>query len=619
MKSRLASSAITGLVLAIAGGVRAQPNPTPTNQIPPAILAALKNLENQFDLALAQDCAPERCFSKGCVYGDHAIVDKPRTASLPGLGEAQGPGSVAAQEYLTQARCEFTHEKAVPARDVKALVNRLQQKLSKGWLVVTVGTLALDPVSPKLRESVAPKEPEPEPAAPPAPPPEPPAPLVNPEWDPKVAVRELWLSLLPHFSWMIALVLVTLAALTIIWALRRLGRESIEEKAMLAQLMQEGAPGLGPNGAAKSAEPASTLAESEEQASLAQRGDESEFVDEQKRAWSDRIAGANLANDDSVIVELLREWLKNGEFELLAKAVFVFSDRLPLAFPDDGELAVRKIEFAEYLRTLDEQRLPSDADFFRKLNHHAISSSLLAQSDAEIYRSLREEFGAGGIAELVEALPARQAALLFALTPADYQHETARLLSRELKVAVAEQLMLSNRVSKDEIAKVFEALRAARAGQPLPRFTDTGGITDRGRELDAAGALSVLLPHLTAEDRSALFGHALDRSRGSLPLWYEGIMFGDMLLKIPSELQTDMLLDVDIRSLAGWYSLQQPAWQDAFMRRLAPPMQSALRASMAFGSRADQLALARRGRTELASALQKLVARGKVAFADIVV
>ena len=43
------------------------------------------------------------------------------------------------QEYLTQARCEFAHEKSVSPRDVQALVRRLEQRLSKGWLQVTVG------------------------------------------------------------------------------------------------------------------------------------------------------------------------------------------------------------------------------------------------------------------------------------------------------------------------------------------------------------------------------------------------------------------------------------------------------------------------------------------------
>ena len=53
-----------------------------------------------------------------------------------------------AQEYLTQARCEFAHEKSVAARDVQALVRRLEQRLSKGWLQVTVGRQVLEPISP---------------------------------------------------------------------------------------------------------------------------------------------------------------------------------------------------------------------------------------------------------------------------------------------------------------------------------------------------------------------------------------------------------------------------------------------------------------------------------------
>src|SRR5689334_9015392 len=119
--------------------------PVPASHIPPGVVAELRNLENQFDLALMQDCAPERCFSKGCVYGGHVVVDKPRTTSLPGLGESEGPGAVAPQEYLTQARCDFTHEKSVSPRDVSGLVHRLEQKLSKGWLVVTVGHEILEP------------------------------------------------------------------------------------------------------------------------------------------------------------------------------------------------------------------------------------------------------------------------------------------------------------------------------------------------------------------------------------------------------------------------------------------------------------------------------------------
>jgi hypothetical protein len=590
------------------------PSPIPEGQIPPAVLAQLKGLENQFDLALAQDCAPERCFSKGCVYGAHVVADKPRSGSLPGLGDERGPGSVASQEYLTQATCEFAHEKSIPVKDVQALIKRLQQKLSKGWMVVTVENKLLEPISAGLRDS-PPPPPEPVVAPPPAKAETPPAP--SPTWELGVAMRELWVSLLPHFSWMIAVVLGTLATLIIIWGLRRLGRESLEDKALLAQLAQGGPPADEGQSAAEKREEGAPLDPPAKEKSLSELGDEKEDVAAQMSAWNERIAGERLEKEQSVVNDLLREWLKSGEFALLAKAIFVFNDRLPLAFPSDGELAKRKIEFADYIRTVDEQRLPSDAEFFRTLNQHAISSSLLSQSDAEVYRSLREEFGSMGVARLIEMLPGRQGALLFALVPVDCQQEVARVLTLELRRNVCEQLLVSNRVSREETAHVFAVLRAACAGKAIPQHDLAETILDRGCEFDAAGALSVLLPYVPEKVRQELFSEAFERSSGAFPLWYEKIVFADMLTRVPGSLQTDLLLDVDIRSLAGWLSMQNPAWLDRFMRGLSPSMLNAVRASMAFGSRADQLTLARRGQGELAAALQKLVARGQVTFAEI--
>jgi len=584
--------------------------PIPEAQIPPAVLAQLDRLESQFEAAVAQDCAPDRCFAKGCTYVAHVVADKPRTGSLPGLGEDRGPGSVTPQEYLTAARCELAHERSIPAKDVQALAARLAQKLSHGWLVVTVAPQGLPPVPPELRQ---PKVEE-------APPPPLPAldktALPPPSWDTAVATRELWVTLLPHFAWMIALVLGTLVALVLIWAARRVGRESFEEKAMLAQLAQGTA--LGPNGG-ETEPPAPVLEPEPDEAprSLLERGDEREYVTREKQAWLDRLASGHRDQAETVVRDLLREWLRAGEYALLAKAIFVFADHLALDFPGDGELATRKIELAEYVRTVDPTRLPSDAEFFRALSQHAVASTLLAQEDAGVYRALRDELGSMGIAHLIEALPARQGALLFALVPIDVQHEVARILSLQLKRGVCEQLLLSNRISREETAYVFHALRAAFAGEAMPSNGVPAVVADRGREFDAAGALSVLLPHVPSRERSSLFTAALERSSGSFPLWYEDIIFADMLSRIPAPLATELLLDVDIRALAGWFSLQDPGWQDRFVAGLTPTMRHALRSGMAFASRADQLALAKRGQRELAGALKKLVARGQVSFAEV--
>jgi hypothetical protein len=336
--------------------------------------------------------------------------------------------------------------------------------------------------------------------------------------------------------------------------------------------------------------------------------------------WAQRIAQADIAKDEGGVVELLRAWLGAGEYDLLAKAILVFGDRLSLAFSSDGEQAVRKVEFADYLKHLDEQRLPSDAEFFRKLNQHAIASSLLAQADAEIYRSLREEFGSAGVANLVEQLPPRNGALLFALVPADCQLEVARILSRERRNIVAEQLLGSNRINRQDREHLFQTLDAARSGKPFPKapLPAPHEIADRGREVDAAGALSVLLQHVDAEDRRVLFDTALHRSSGVYPAWYEAILYPDMLLKLPPELRTDLLLEVDIKGLAGWISVQPAAWQGPFIAGLAATMQAALRANLGFQSRTEQWHLAQKGRDELVGAVKRLMARGRLSFSAMV-
>ncbi len=580
-----------------------QPPPTPPSRtIPPQIILEVRELERQFDQALLRDCAPERCSSKGCVYREHLAVDLPaNTTSLPGLGANEGPGTVAAQLYLTQARCEFTHEKSIPQRDVEALARRLEQRLSKGFLRVTVSRQVLEPISPSLAESPPPKEDkppekkeEPKVEAAPAPP---------PKWDAEVALRELWQALLPHFSWMIAVFLATLATMVIIWAARRLGKESLEEKAMLAQLS------AAPPKPDEATTPASTEAPKDADA---------DFVKEQQDAWAKRIADTPLEKDDALVGHLMREWLRQGEFPLLAKATVLFGDRLSLAFQSDAALAPRKAELAQFLKAMDVANLPSDAQFFRTLNQNAVAASILAQPDTEVYRSFQDEFGSSALVQMIEKLPPRQGALLFALAPLDRQEEVARSLPYPLKVGVAHQLLQSNRSSKQERAALFDAVGNAREGKPLKNGHAHAipDVVDQGQEFDAAGALSVLLGHLEDADRKQLFEQAL--SGDGFPGWYENILSPQMLLRVPKEQRADLLLEVDVKGLAAWLSLQPMARREALVGQLSTSVQTALTSSMTFGSRTEQLELAHRGQGELVASVKRRIARGTLSFPELV-
>jgi hypothetical protein len=591
---------VPGLVLAalalacpVAG---AQQPRAPRRTIPPSVLVEVGQLENRFDLALATDCDPERCFSRGCTYVDHAVADRPRSSSLPGLGGEAGPSADEAQAWLTQASCSFAHEQMEP-QDVQALVRRLQARLTTGWTVVSVGHQALEALPPHLLEPPAPLEDELEAEAEPPPEPEP--------WTMATAGRELWGTLLDDFYWMIAVVLVTLAGTTLIWAWRRVGRESFEEQALLAELARGGG-GEPDAGAPDDAAPAP------------EADDDATYVARQDAAWRLRLQAMDPDHPDPELQAMVRELLRAGELPLLAKAVLRFPDSLPAAFPTGGDVATAKLELAEFLKTVEVDTLPADADFFRALDRHALSAALASQRDADVVRGLREEFGAAGLVALIDSVPARAGALLFALSPAEAQHEMVRLLRPRRMGEMAEQLLRSNRMDQTETTYLFDVLEAARGDRTMPPAPDSSDVSDRGAAFDATSALSVLLSRIEATPRSRLLGGALERNHGSLPSWYRGLLFPDLLLELSDEARADLLLGVDSESLAAWLSLLEADTSEQLLLGMPESLRASVRASSGFASLARQLALADRGRRDLATGFQAQLARAGLSFEQVI-
>ena len=571
----------------------------PRRQIPPAVLVELARLESRFELALYADCDAERCFSRGCTYGDHAVIDQPRSTSMPGFGLDPGPGSVDAQEFLTQASCSFAHEPSEDASDIQALVRRLQAKVSTSWTVVSVDNQTLQPIPDYLRQPPsADSIPEPEPELEAAVAAEPDEWLTMP-----IAGRELWHTLLPHFFWMIAIGLISTAGMVLIWSWRRVGRDSLEEQLMLAQLTGGG------EDAADGAE-----------AVVGEVADDvSEFVAQQDIAWRQRLAGMTANGSDEAELEaLIYELLRSGDMPLLAKAVLTFPRHFPAVFPMGGEVAAAKLALADYLKTVDVSALPEDDAFFESLNRHALSAALTTQSDARIVRSLREDFGAAGLVSFIADLPARPGALLFALSPVDKQHEMVQLFSPLQAADLSEELLRSDRMDPVEADYIFEVLRAARGDAPLPPAPNAGVVLDRGSAIDAASALSVLLPKIPAAVRTGLFAAAMQRLNGSLPDWYRGIFTADMLLTLSPESRADLLLEIDIETLAAWMSIQDAASRADLLDGLPNSLRASVGSISGFASRAQQLTLARQGRDALSRSFQRHLSQSGVPFEQIV-
>lgn len=575
----------------------------PNSQIPATVLAELRTLESDFELALSQDCDAERCFSKGCTYVSHSVADRPRAASMPGLGLDLGPGSVVAQEFLTQAQCSFAHERAEDGADMTVLSRRLQSKLSAGWLNVSVGHQELLPLPPSLREPPPPAAEEAVEA-----PVEAPAPAPLDPWAENDATRELWLELLPHLYWMIGLGLFTLAAAALIWSWRRVGQPSFEEQALLAQLNQP-APAPTPEAAAAT-EPAAEVPSAASE-------DEAARLAAQEARWSERLRSFDPNKPDPELQAAIRELLRAGQLPVLAKAALRFPSTLPAAFPSGGDIASQKIALAELLRDADPRTLPSDAELFAALDRYALFAALVTQGDAGVVRSVREDFGTAGLARLLRQLPPRHAAILFALAPLETRHELVGLLSEAQITALSAELLRSNRLGPEETADLFVALQAAQRGGTLPPLPSRAEVADHGAPFDSPGALSTLLPRLPGPARAALFQDAQRALNGSLPTWLQGVLTPDMLLQLPAEGLADLLLSVDVEGLAAWLSMLDADARGRVLSAAPESLRRSIDAVSIFPSRAQQLTRAEEGRQALARGLQAQLARARRPFASV--
>jgi hypothetical protein len=585
---------VAALLVWFAAAPVASAQGVPRRQIPPTVLTELAILEQRFEAALAADCHPELCYSKGCAYADHAVIDRPRTGSLPGLGGEPGPGSVEPQEFLTRATCAFAYEPTVSATDAEALGRRLQSRVSHAFAVVSVSRQELEPVPPELQLAPAPPQEEP-----PAEAPLPPAP---PRWSTSSAARELWTTLLPHFAWMIAVGLLTAAATVLFWAWRRVGRETVEERALLAQLLREDAMAA--------ATPEDDAPEGEDEPD-----DDDAFVATEAAAWQSRLTALRPDQVDPELEALVRELLRDRDLPTLAKATLTFPAPFLASFPSGGDVAAAKLDLAEHLKTVDPETLPSDADFYRTLGRVARSATLAGQGDAQLLRSLREDFGASGLVALFATLPPRAGALLFALAPTDQQLELVRLLTEDGVRDLAEQLIRSNRMDDGEANYLFDVLRAARAGQHLPP-APARDLSERGIVFDAAGALSVLLAALPGDARAALFADTLARFNGSLPAWFQGLLYPELLFAVDDQARADLFLEVDADQLAAWLTQQD----EATRQRLLSGLPRALRASVESAppvSRERQLSQAQAARGVLARGLQRQLARAQLSFEQV--
>jgi|GEM_PF-612267 len=609
----------------------------PRSQLPAAIQASLRSFENQFELALAQDCPAEKCFPRGCVYLSHESVDRAKDAALPGLGDGQAaPGAQGpTQEYLTAARCEYAYENTLPAKDIATLSKRLEQKLSRGYTTIGIESKPLPALPSTLKQTPTPAN-----AATPSPSATPTVgatPGATPTGAAELAskeagdpLRELWRSLLPHFSWMIAILLGTTAVAVIIWAFRRLGRETPEERALMASLLETDAHATSQtedkNEQGNGKETGEGVENAESQSSKGPSSDAILRSYGTPGVWKSRMTAEPL-----VFEGVVRRWLREKDFASIAKLALGSQEEFRRVLPSGEEFALERAELADFMSSISIAALPSDEEFAGILSNALVASYVSEQEGDELVtlaRLLREQFGSEGFADIIRQTTDRLGAVLFAVIPAWRQSDTAQLLPMNKRIGLVASLSATPRASQAEVTSVLRVVNAAVRGEAVPVAPAGDAAKDsklvgvsHGRDLQCGQALSALLPLLPKETRRAFVREEQLRFEGATPPWCDGLFYPEMLSSLSSDARNGIFLQLDARDIAVWSLGLAPELRKSLLTDLPGSLGAVVQSFLVGGlktSAGESRAIRERVRRALSDAVRSELHGGRLRLEEAV-
>jgi len=504
----------------------------PKSQVPPVVVAEIKKLENQFDLALNQDCVSDKCFSRGCVYVSHETVDKPRSGSLPGLSEGEpGPGSVPAQEYLTAARCEFALEGSWSPKDTSILVKRLEQKLSRGYLVVSVEAKIL-PALPVSLKSTPMATPTPISTVTPAPS----DPLETDVYPWHRLFNDLWRTMLPHWYWLTGLILAIIGFLVVLWAIRKLGKETALDRALAEAVAKE---------TAESAQPLEVTQpepKPSDKTNLNPQSFDLELTNEERELWTQRAQ-----NQMSILAKtgsLMAEKGNSFEFCLLLKQLGI-----PLAKVLESEHWPQKIvQKAASSLPAGPQEIQEKKMITYLLEKNFLQAQFILSPTNYFERRLAEEVGPTDHAlKPTSDSDNDELLVLAALWPILSLSEWIKMLSWPKKLNLAKQIISNTKVKRSLIQKVFEQNLKIEI-EPQIKIS-----LQQPKNLDNALVFSTLASACLPIQRNELAQSLEEAFPHQEPDWVQGIFIPQSLMLLEETHRNDLILGMEPDNMAAWF------------------------------------------------------------------
>lgn len=381
----------------------AQTASIPKEKVPEILLNQVRLLEADFVVALQKDCGLSNCYPRGCVYVSHEIVSLQGNRSLPGLsqeGDARSSGEP--QYILTGLACEYVFERGIDKQEILNLNRRLESKLSKGALRVTLKAIEIPTANKEAPVQIK-----------------------------DLSIKDkLILKFIEYFSWILGALLVIAILVLSLWAWRRIGRDSKEEELRFMLYKKK----------------------LESNVEVPQVADGHSSEDPEAAALQARLVGLRERHDKNpaILQAILQIWMEEEQFQKVACSLLLLAEAEQSPFPaslKDSLASLRLGSFMQHYNPSPEERrsVLKELEQEQALKVHFDQTHLL-----RVWQLFSQNDGASLLARSTD-LEARRA--LFALAPGLKIKELALALPSSDVLPIAQSFWLSPRVKSQAIAE----------------------------------------------------------------------------------------------------------------------------------------------------------------------
>ncbi|SMF71099.1 hypothetical protein [Pseudobacteriovorax antillogorgiicola] len=543
------------LVLAVVWGapIFGQTANRPKEKIPAEMLMQVRELDLAFQNLLRQECPQETCVYRGCVYQRHEVVTMQANRSLPGLstGTRDQVKGNEPQYFLSRARCEYAYETSLSKDDVANLDRRLAAKLSKGILKVSMKAIPL-PDAPRFAAEDLPSQSQ--------------------------TILEKFIE--KHFDTGVLALLGLVTILILIWAFRRLGKDSLEDKLRYMQLKKE----------------------------IESDSGKSEEKPEEQVSLDERISGLRsyFSEDPKRLQNIGRHWLEERNFEALAYTSHVLAKTDLAILPDDLDLIQAKIAFQNYMKrefTYDSVQLESHV---KELENQVGTLSAQLDDRTELFHDFFQGSHGKGLADICQSLPADAAATILVLAPDELQREASAYLGENQTYGIALRYLRSPLFSEQDLGDAEQVIRSAMAGEAV-QLAPRAHQVDFGVRLTIVEPLSQMMAKMSQDNRDRLWQDARAMNGNRLPNWAAGIFYPEMLDKLDDQQVKALCLECDAKRLAPWFASELDLTRQERLLEIVPESYGKALRSPVF----QEMTFSGQTR-DLGQALLKLAKRGDV-------